>query len=211
MVPDVTSMAGRLGLAGLAAALVSLTFSSRAFDMVFGAGELFVTAAGTWTVLMAGLLAGMQTLKFMWRKGVGRSRAIVVGSGRLTDELLLELRHRPSYGVDVVGYAHVGPLVVTTIEAHDDIPHVTVDGISKLAVELEVDRLIIGPSRDGDRELIRAARWAAGRGIPVFVAPRFYEMGVGLDSLSPDRLRATHWYGCNAHRTPESDCSQNVL
>jgi lipopolysaccharide/colanic/teichoic acid biosynthesis glycosyltransferase len=32
-------------------------------------------------------------------------------------------------------------------------------------------------------------RWAGERGIPVFIVPRFYEMGLGMDSMTPDRVR----------------------
>jgi exopolysaccharide biosynthesis polyprenyl glycosylphosphotransferase len=52
------------------------------------------------------------------------------------------------------------------------------------------DRLIVAPGDDGaDDRAVTACRIAASRGLAVFVVPRFFEMGLGMDSMSPDRAR----------------------
>ncbi len=188
MVPDVTSMGLRLSQSSLIAAAGVLIISEFIGQSGFGPAEFFFVLVLSLIASTMGMYVGSQTLKSMWRRGIGRSRAIVVGTGRLTDELLLELRHRRTYGVDIVGIAYPGSLDVVGPD-NADLVHRRLAELADLVSLTHADRVIIGPSVDEDRELVRAARLVASQGTAVFVVPRLFEMGVGLDSLSPDRVR----------------------
>lgn len=189
MVPDVTSMSQRLAASAVLGAAFVLLGSEFAGQEGIDPAEFLWMTAAAFASAFIGMFAGSQTLKRLWRKGQIRSRAVVVGTGRLTNELLLELRHRRTYGVDIVGIAHVGLPDETAASVHADVPHVALDDLPELVRNTAADRVIIGPSSADEKQLVSAARWAANEGIPVFVVPRLFEMGVGLDSLSPDRIR----------------------
>ena len=189
MVPDTTSMAANLAQAAtVSAALVLLTSNIAGLPKV-DAVEFFLMIGGSWTAAIVGMFLGSQMLKRLWKNGIGRSRAVVVGTGRLTDELLLELRHRPTYGVDIVAVVHVGTPHESPLSVSPDVPQVTLGEFPATMKSVQADRVIIGPSSGDEKNLVAVARWAATRGLPVFVVPRLFEMGVGLDSLTPDRVR----------------------
>ncbi|MED5329134.1 MAG: exopolysaccharide biosynthesis polyprenyl glycosylphosphotransferase, partial [Actinomycetota bacterium] len=53
-----------------------------------------------------------------------------------------------------------------------------------------VDRLIVMPGVAGDELVLRSLRWANTRpGLSVFIVPRFFDLGSGMDSVAPDRVR----------------------
>jgi exopolysaccharide biosynthesis polyprenyl glycosylphosphotransferase len=191
MIPDVTS---RLPLVGAATAIAATAAVAVAATGLAGQPDapafvaLLVTLASAAT---AAQVAGAQALRWMWRRGWLRSRALVLGSDELARELAVEIGLRREYGVDVVGFI-AGPyerpgapdrtLPAPTFAIGADLP-----SVFALA---GADRLIIGPAIGySDRDAVRVARWAAAEGFPVFVVPRFYEMGLGLDSMAPDRAR----------------------
>ena len=182
MVNDYVVHARRLAESTLVAtAIVEFGFELASVSRS-GPRSLVLILGSTWGATLLGLIiAGLHT-KLLWRRGIARSRTLVVGGGRLTEELVLELNHRPSYGVDVVG-------VISTGQTSATHPLGRLDQLAETIHDKKVDRLIIGPSVGDHGQVISAARWAAAAGIPVFVVPRLFEMGVGLDSLSPDRLR----------------------
>ena len=62
--------------------------------------------------------------------------------------------------------------------------------IQALVEQHRVDRLIVMPGVAGDEFVLRSLRWANTRpGLNVFVVPRFFDLGSGMDSVSPDRVR----------------------
>jgi exopolysaccharide biosynthesis polyprenyl glycosylphosphotransferase len=189
MVPDTTSMvAGLAQAATLSSALVLLVSNIAGFRTVDPV-EFFLMIGGSCIAAVAGMFLGSQSLKWLWKRGIGRSRAVVVGTGRLTDELILELRHRPTYGVDIVAVVHVGTPPESVLSVNPDVPQVTLEQLPETVNSVRADRVMIGPSTGDEKNLVAVARWAAARGLPVFVVPRLFEMGVGLDSLTPDRVR----------------------
>jgi exopolysaccharide biosynthesis polyprenyl glycosylphosphotransferase len=101
--------------------------------------------------------------------------------------MAIEIGLRREYGVDVVGFIASDGLSDRPLPG----PVFDVDAdLTSVFRATGADRLLIGPGTgDADRATVRVARWAAGRGIPVFVVPRLYEMGLGMDSMSPDRAR----------------------
>lgn len=140
-------------------------------------------------------------VRLLWRRGRLRASALVYGVDDLAREMAVEINHRRSYGVDVVGFIAVGasdPLLVPPRTEKLPAPVFRCRGEggvahSDLAAAVQstgADRLIIGPaSTADDRTAQQMARWAVTNGMPVHVVPRFYQMGLGFDSMSPDRAR----------------------
>ena len=114
MVPDVSSMLSRvltavaLGVVtGLAVALLTPAATPTIGDAVGLAFSLYCGA-------VVGLAISSTSLKRLWKAGHLRSKAVVVGVGQLTSELILELGLRRSYGVDIEGLAYVGERPLST-------------------------------------------------------------------------------------------------
>lgn len=180
MVPDFTGQLGSIAKAVILATTGSFIawvvflqaeLSFRAFIAV--ASTLFLSAsAADWVSAVA--------VRSLYRRGLLRSRTVLIGTGRLGKELALELELRPEYGVDVVatidplGPGNLAQRFVDSLDSHG------------------ADRLVIathdGEERDTD-ELVGAVHAAIEMRIPTFVVPNLHEVGLGLDSLSPDRAR----------------------
>jgi exopolysaccharide biosynthesis polyprenyl glycosylphosphotransferase len=187
MVPDVSSLFARFAIAAILGVFVGTMANGLIGQPVPTPTAMAALAAVLFFGLTFGTHLGLTILKSSWAAGRLRSRGIIIGSSRLADELVAELRIRPTYGVDVVG------LINDHSDHHSSIANTLETGeLAELADIVErtaADRLIIGPAAGEDPSIIAAARWAARRGMPVYVVPRFYAMGMGMDSLSPDRLR----------------------
>ncbi|MEM7323412.1 MAG: exopolysaccharide biosynthesis polyprenyl glycosylphosphotransferase [Actinomycetota bacterium] len=170
--------------------------------------SLFVAA-------IVGRLGGHWLLKRLWRAGHLRATALILGTDDLARQLAVEVEVFPQYGVDVVGYIsenlvddQPGPTPVTSVTADNGtdrtngagtsthqgptvIPAVhALEELAAVVADHGADRLIIGPAAAlDDRYAQRVARWAASLGLSVHIVPRFYQMGLGLDSMSPDLAR----------------------
>lgn len=180
MVPDFVGQLSRV--AGSVAAGAALPFMAVA---LFDASRTnFRAFAGLVLMLFLMSLAAdwtsAWTIRRMWARGRLRSRAVMIGSGRLANELAVELRLRQEYGVDLVD-------VIEPTQG-DSLAEELIDRLANS----RSDRLIVAPLEDesGDgASLVYAVRRALSYGVPTFVVPRLYEMGLGLDSMSPDRAR----------------------
>ncbi len=144
-----------------------------------------------------GEVVGRWLLRWQWSQGRLRSPAVVFGSGDLARELAVEINTRRDYGVDVVGFiadtdttgngsgadnGNRAELPGPVFSADEHLPEVL--------GAVHADRLIIGPAQQSDDgPAQRVARMAAALGLAVHVVPRFHQMGLGLDSMSPDRVR----------------------
>ena len=108
-----------------------------------------------------------------------------MGSTELAVEFAVEISQRESYGVNVVG------LVGDQVDNPAGAPFLGgVDMIQALVEQHRVDRLIVMPGVAGDEFVLRSLRWANTRpGLNVFVVPRFFDLGSGMDSVAPDRVR----------------------
>ncbi len=187
MVPDTSSLFGRFATASVLGVFAGMIVDSWAGISPVPPMDLGLLALALVMGLALGTHVGSSTLKSAWSKGKLRSRGVIIGSSRLADELMVELRHRPTYGLDVVGLVTYGEGRPSAIAS--SLITGGLDELSDVVDKTAADRLIIGPTVGEDEGVIAAARWATRRGMPVYIVPRFYTMGMGLDSLTPDRLR----------------------
>ncbi|MCP3991010.1 MAG: hypothetical protein GY724_18180, partial [Actinomycetia bacterium] len=130
---------------------------------------------------------GTRALRVLWKRGRLRAMALVYGTDSLAREVAVEIGLRPDYGIDIVGFVSPGQPTIHELSA----PVFDTDtDLATVASRTGADRLIIGPGTARvDRLAMRLARRAAALGMPVFVAPRFFEMGLGMDTFAPDRAR----------------------
>ncbi len=180
MVPDVASQLGRITtsvLWGVVVVAVLRRSDSASPDLTSWVG-LFVALAVGMTV---GIMAASYLLKRLWANGLLRSTAVVVGSTDLASELAAELKVRPSNGVDVASVINSDDHPPTGLDLRDR--------VNDIVERTGASRLIVAPFTEESNAVLRCARWAAADGLAVYVVPRLYETGVGLDSLSPDRVR----------------------
>ena len=180
MVPDFVGQITRIG--GSVAAGAAIPFLAVA--LFEPSRTNFRAFAGLVLVLLvASLLADWTSawaIRKLWARGRLRSRAVMIGSGRLAREMAVELRLRPEYGVDLVD------VVVPGLQ--QDLAEEVVGCIA----ESSADRLVVAPlygEAVDKHELLSTIRRVLGMGVPTFIVPRFYEIGLGLDSMSPDRAR----------------------
>ena len=185
MVPDLTRYVPRV----LASVTIGTGFAL-IIDSAFGlwdvSGEVLVRQLAVLTLaVMFGVYIGLRLLRRQWRAGALRSRAIIVGTTELAVEFAVEISQRDSYGVNVVG------LVGEQVNNPAGAPFLGgVDMIQALVEQHRVDRLIVMPGVAGDEFVLRSLRWANTRpGLNVFVVPRFFDLGSGMDSVAPDRVR----------------------
>lgn len=185
MVPDLTRCVPRV----LASVTIGTGFAL-IIDSAFGlwdvSGEVLVRQLAVLTLaVMFGVYIGLRLLRRQWRAGALRSRAIIVGTTELAVEFAVEISQRDSYGVNVVG------LVGDQVDNPAGAPFLGgVDMIQALVEQHRVDRLIVMPGVAGDEFVLRSLRWANTRpGLSVFVVPRFFDLGSGMDSVAPDRVR----------------------
>ena len=108
MVPAVSSMFSRVLTAVSLGVVVGLSVARVTSATAPTIGDTVALVAGLWLGAVGGLALSSTSLKRLWVRGKLRSRALVIGAGQLTHELILELRLRRSYGVSVEALAYLG-------------------------------------------------------------------------------------------------------
>ena len=185
MVPDLTRYVPRV-LASVTTGTGFALIIDSAFGVWAVSGEVLVRQLPVLTLAtMFGVYLGLRLLRHQWRRGALRSRVIIVGTTELAVEFSVDISQRGSYGVNVVG------LVGDQVDDPAGAPFLGgVDMIQALVEQHRVDRLIVMPGVAGDELVLRSLRWANTRpGLNVFVVPRFFDLGSGMDSVAPDRVR----------------------
>ncbi len=195
MVPDVTSHLTSIAVAtafGIAGGVIAATVVNAQTPEL---GSIVALAFVQCGAAVLALMVSGAVLRSIWLRGRLRSKALVLGTGRLAEEFALELAVRPNYGVDIVGFVSStspGSGASSGDFSRDSAAWPIFEGLDDLAAAVAssgADRLVVTPFERPIPELVDALRWANGVGLPVFVVPRFYELGLGLDSMSPDRIR----------------------
>lgn len=176
-------------LAGaVAAAVLGVAIGATLFD--FSEPRLATLAASSFGVFV--LLAASRTVAFAglrWfrRHGYLRSRALVIGTGLVAREIGVEFTYRQDYGVDIAGYVASSDL---SPEVH--LPGAIVgnlDDLADLARITSSDRVIVTLGTRADDGVVDALRTLRMSDCSVFVMPQLFELGMGADSMTPDRAR----------------------
>jgi exopolysaccharide biosynthesis polyprenyl glycosylphosphotransferase len=187
MVPDTTSRVPLIGAAVAIGATMAIAVASTRYVRQPDAPSFLALLLMLGAASLVAQSAGVELLRQCWRKGRLRSKALVLGSDALARELAIEMQLRKEYGVDVVGFISNDGSQAGVLPA--PVYHTKAD-LSELFGATGADRLLITPANPvSESHAVKAARWAGERGIPVFIVPRFYEMGLGMDSMTPDRVR----------------------
>ena len=185
MVPDLTRYVPRV-LASVTIGTGLALLIDSAFGLWDVSGEVLVRQLAVLTLAtMVGVYLGLRVLRRRWRAGALRSRAIIMGTTELAVEFAVEISQRDSYGVNVIG------LVGDQVADPGGVRFLgEVDMIQALVEQNRVDRLIVMPGVAGDELVLRSLRRANTRpGLSVFIVPRFFDLGSGMDSVAPDRVR----------------------
>lgn len=188
MVPDSTSRLPLVAVAVSSSAVPVLVADVAVMESSLSGVHLLALLCAQGVAVLAAQKLGLIVARWQWRAGRMRSQALVYGSDELAWELAVEIRLRPEYGVDVAGFI--------AREGEDSgrlFPSMVFPETTPFEHVIEMsgaDRLIVGPTSGTDeRDVILAARRAGARGMAVFVVPRLYQMGLGMDSKLPDRAR----------------------
>ena len=159
-------------------------------------GDIAAASAVSALSLIVGILCGRIILRGLWSRGLFRSNALVVGSGVLSRELAIELRHRPELGIDLVDFVAI-----------EDIDFATQGTIADVVAEKlwskKPDRLIVGQVDNKDEDLLPALRLAGVIGTRVYVLPRLFSMGVGTSMFKQEQLRGYPLQRVNRSTHPE--------
>lgn len=185
MIPDLTSAIPRVAVSSTVgmgtALLVNLAFSLRPISGEWLLSQLATLAVAAWI----GVWLGLRSLRREWQRGGLRSRTIMIGSSDMALEFAMEITQRPAYGVDLLGWVEPtssDAAVAGSLGGLAQLP--------ELVGLLSVDRILVMPGTSANPDFLRALRWAiATPGLTVFVVPRLFELGMGMDSVSPDRVR----------------------
>ena len=166
-------------LGTVSASLVVTAIALLAGVLNISLSEVLVGSVAILASLIVGVFLGRMCLRSAWVDGHFRSTAVVAGSGMLTSELALELRHRRELGIDLVEFVDLGL----------DDEETDVSAISDALRRLRPDRLIIGETALAEEALLPVLRFAGTIGTRVYVLPRLFSMGGGNPLFSPDQLR----------------------
>jgi exopolysaccharide biosynthesis polyprenyl glycosylphosphotransferase len=123
---------------------------------------------------------------------------IIVGAGDVGQAIARKLLKHPEYGLNLVGFVDDNPK-----EPHPGIEHLTIlggiDDVRRVVDLLDVERVVIAFSNDGDEEVLETIRELNSIDVQVDIVPRFFDVlhpeidihtveGVPVFSLAPARL-----------------------
>lgn len=172
------------GVSQASRALVTIfLFSWPVFAVATGAG---VPAPAATTVAVVALTAVSSGLAragvrgILHRSPALRQRVLIVGSGVVAGQLAAKLRTHVQFGLVPIGLLddEVHPVGIP------ELPWLgSLDELSRVADEQEVDRVIIAFTRASHEDLLRCIRACQDKGIAVDVIPRLFELLDGGGAL----------------------------
>ena len=185
-------------------------------------GVFHLVTVGTWILYLAGLATGLtnppiERLIVFWvaavaaitaaravaRTSCHRSPAylqntIIVGAGDIGQLTARKILNHHEYGINLVGFVDSQPK-----ERRDDLEHLTVlgapDQLRDLVQLLDVERVIIAFSNEGDDETLALVRSVQDLDVQIDIVPRLFDIlgpsvgihtieGIPLVGLPPLRL-----------------------
>ena len=185
-------------------------------------GVFHLVTVGTWLLYLAGLATGLtnppiERLIVFWvaavaaitaARAVARSschrspaylqNTIIVGAGDIGQLTARKILNHHEYGINLVGFVDAQPK-----ERRDDLEHLTVlgapDKLRDLVQLLDVERVIIAFSNEGDDETLALVRSVQDLDVQIDIVPRLFDIlgpsvgihtieGIPLVGLPPLRL-----------------------
>ena len=138
---------------------------------------------GMYWLLLFGLVAGgrfalTSVQKYLIVSGIGRRRAVIVGSDERGVRLLHSLREAPAEGYDIIGFVgakeeHPGGEVESTPVLGKE------RDLQRILTEYEIDSVLIALQSNSHEEVLEIVE--AGRGLPVSfsITPDLYDIVMG--------------------------------
>ncbi len=129
-------------------------------------------------------------------RGIGRSNALIIGTGKRAQELATDIEKHPALGLNVVGFvkehSHGQEVPIRDIVG-------TIDEIPKLIREKQISTVVIAVEVNRHDELLKIIGLCEGKGVSVKILPDMYEIvsgaaqttqiyGMPLVSLDPKLL-----------------------
>jgi exopolysaccharide biosynthesis polyprenyl glycosylphosphotransferase len=134
-----------------------------------------------WVLAVAALCAGRLSARAVYRRRVAyQQNAIVVGAGRVGQLVARKLLTHPEYGIEVLGFVDDDPCAWHDLGAEAAHGHEfvlgSVDELTTLVAELDVERVIVAFSQVPDEQTLGALREIAYLDVQIDIVPRFFEV-----------------------------------
>ena len=144
-------------------------------------------SVGLFVILMVSRALAFELLKMLRRHGHLRSRAVVVGTGQIAREIGVEFGHRVDLGVDIAGFVALEQLDVEVV-----LPGPVIGNVGDLADLVRLtssDRIIVTTRELDDSRVTDGLRSVPPAAASIFVMPQLFKLGIGSDTMTPDRAR----------------------
>jgi exopolysaccharide biosynthesis polyprenyl glycosylphosphotransferase len=110
------------------------------------------------------------------RRRLAGRRTVVIGTGDVAIRIAEALRDDRTFGLQPVGMVGDAPLTEPALPA----PLLGgVSDVDRLLAESRAESVIVAFAGRSDADLVATLRGCRGRGLPVYVVPRLFEMAVG--------------------------------
>jgi len=179
---DAAMLVGAIATAGFVGLLAVAVLDLAPFLLT-----IVTASVGLLAILMVSRVLAFKILQALRRRGHLRSRAVVVGTGGVSREIGIEFAHRADLGVDIAGYVAVDELNVEVTLPGPVIGNIA--DLYELTRLTNADRVIVTTRDVYDNRVIDGLRSLTPGGPSVFMIPQLYELGMGADTMTPERAR----------------------
>jgi exopolysaccharide biosynthesis polyprenyl glycosylphosphotransferase len=156
-----------------------------------GVGHPSLTKIGTfWAVAIVAIPAARGAARNICRSHPSYiQNALIVGAGRVGQEVARKLLQHPEYGIDLVGFVDADR-VIELPSGTRSVPVVGgPDELTDLVVRYDVERVIFAFGWTSDSELLPVVGSLADLGVQIDIVPRYFEIiGENVDLHSVEGL-----------------------
>ncbi len=132
--------------------------------------------------------------RFVVPRVIGRQRTIIIGAGRVGQELAHTLRDNNPFGLEILGFVDSDP--PPRVDEVSELPLLGgEDQLDAIVKRTGAERVIFTFSRAEPLRVIEMMRWSDLHRIHVSIVPRYFELmstGVDLDSINGITLMELH-------------------
>ena len=145
-------------------------------------------AVVTWVLLLVSRSISYAVIRRMRARPAWQENAIILGAGKVAQELTAALADHPEYGLQVIG-------ALDEVEGTERLPVLGPPAmLGRLIRDQKVTRVLLayGPFRDAT--VVDAVRTAARHGVDVEMVPRLYDAGSSPDRPEFEQVRGIPLY-----------------